>query len=474
MVTDEKCDDLIEAIFHDPSRLNKFDISEFLKKEDKSNPFNHPTIIHFILDELQYPFKDPRPDHVDLSTDEIFYLLINESKTTFDEGHFVVARVINIDEQHVKCKLANDLDSTLWIKDIFDENSKEGLRLDKLDKEALKEKFPEGMSFQARIKQINRMKFKVDLTAKNSDLSNHKKWIQISELYNYFKPVESEDFENQSFIKTVYNEKRVNKYSYRSINHPAFKNYSYISCIEYLQDKKIGDYLFRPSSRGANHFTLSWKFYDHVYSHLDIIEENKVPGASIGNRLVLKNENYASIKEVVDRYLTPCLKLTTEAIANRKFIPFDNTDNLDDILYEMKSKDSSIIHYIITILKEYPQYIVLAYISKHVTKEYIEVKPKGYYFHEEYFASLENLFTWFKKNMTVDSYRTYVKSKKAPSLVVNVVKEEKRDEREHNVSNDYWDNSSNRSPSQRTPSHRSPNRSYNRSERSDYGKYSLL
>ena len=455
-----KSDSQIEAILQDPRRLNNFDIIEFQKKyEEKgsNNINNHPITIRFIIEELQNPFKDPRPEHIDLSTDEIFYLLVNETKSTFDEGHFVVAKVVRIDEQHVKCKLSNDLDATLWIKDIFDENSKEGLRLDKLDKEKLKEKFPEGMSFQARIKQINRMKFKVDLTAKNSDLSNHKKWIQISELYNHFRPVESEDFENQAFNK-IKNEEKVAKYTHRNINHPSYKNFSYISCIEYLSDKKVGDYVFRSSSRGSNHLTLSWKFYDHVYSHLDILEENKVPGASMGSRLMLKGESYASIKEIIDRFITPCFKLVKEVLANRKFVHCDNVPALDEILHEQKSKDNTIIHYLVTILKEFPQFIVLGYISKHVTKEYIEVKPKGFYFHEEYFSSLDTLFTWFKKNMSLELYKTYVKKKPVPALVLNQPKEEKRDD--YSVNNDYFENSSNRSPSLRTPSHRSPSRNY--------------
>ena len=201
------CDQQLEVIFNEPAHINNFDLNDFLKRsESDKGQSNNQINIKFIIEEFQGPFKDPRPEHIDLSTEEIFYLLINETKATFNEGHFVVAKVTRIDEQHVKlpngtfsktlhvkCKLSNGLDATLWIKDIFDEKSEEGSRLDKLDKETLKNKFPEGMNFQARIRQINRLKFKVDLTAKNTDLSDHRKYIAVSELYQYFNPNEAED-----------------------------------------------------------------------------------------------------------------------------------------------------------------------------------------------------------------------------------------------------------------------------------------
>lgn len=39
---------------------------------------------------------------------------------------------------------------------------------------------------------------------------------------------------------------------------------SHFAVIEYLQDKPMGDFIFRPSSKGGNYLNLTWKFYDKI------------------------------------------------------------------------------------------------------------------------------------------------------------------------------------------------------------------
>ena len=75
--------------------------------------------------------------------------------------------------------------------------------------------------------------------------------------------------------------------------HEKFKNVGCQGCIDYLRNRDIGDCLFRPSSRGLNNLTLTWKFYKQVYSHIDIVEEDKLPGTIISNKLRIGNEIYS-------------------------------------------------------------------------------------------------------------------------------------------------------------------------------------
>lgn len=47
-----------------------------------------------------------------------------------------------------------------------------------------------------------------------------------------------------------------------------------------------------------------------------------------------------------------------------------------------KADDNSKIPYRFTILDKYPQYVVMGYIpKKEVVREFIKVKPRGYFFH---------------------------------------------------------------------------------------------
>ncbi|MBK8157228.1 MAG: hypothetical protein IPK55_15315 [Streptococcus sp.] len=38
----------------------------------------------------------------------------------------------------------------------------------------------------------------------------------------------------------------------------------------------MGAYIFRPSSLGDDHLTLTWKFYTDIYQHIDIQELERV------------------------------------------------------------------------------------------------------------------------------------------------------------------------------------------------------
>ena len=57
-------------------------------------------------------------------------------------------------------------------------------------------------------------------------------------------------------------------------------------------------------------------------------------------------------------------------------------DDLKQALEQEKLEDSARIPYRFTISDKYPQYVIMAYIpKKDVVREFIKVKPRGYFFH---------------------------------------------------------------------------------------------
>lgn len=62
-----------------------------------------------------------------------------------------------------------------------------------------------------------------------------------------------------------------------------------------LRKEDISNFYFRPSTRGNNYLTLSWKFYDNIFVHINIEEHNKPVGANIGQRLRISDENYENL-----------------------------------------------------------------------------------------------------------------------------------------------------------------------------------
>lgn len=51
-----------------------------------------------------------------------------------------------------------------------------------------------------------------------------------------------------------------------------------------------GDVIIRPSSKGENHLTVTWKVNDGIYQHVDVREEGKENAFSLGATLWINTE----------------------------------------------------------------------------------------------------------------------------------------------------------------------------------------
>lgn len=77
-----------------------------------------------------------------------------------------------------------------------------------------------------------------------------------------------------------------------------------------------GDVIIRPSSKGENHLTVTWKVSDGIYQHVDVREEGKENAFSLGATLWINSEVRASTCPppipllLSERHCSGCLHLT--------------------------------------------------------------------------------------------------------------------------------------------------------------------
>lgn len=118
-----------------------------------------------------------------------------------------------------------------------------------------------------------------------------------------------------------------------------------------MKDREIGEFIFRPSSKGADHLTLTWKFFKNNIVHIDIAEQDKDVGASIGKKLMIGTEDvFENLQEIVERYIMPCNRLVRDACGHIKFKECDTQEELEQVLKDEKASDSNRIPYRITVL----------------------------------------------------------------------------------------------------------------------------
>lgn len=105
-----------------------------------------------------------------------------------------------------------------------------------------------------------------------------------------------------------------------------------------LGSSEVGDFVFRPSTRSEDSITLTWKFWKKHFVHIDITEQEKAPGASIGNRLIISNDYFENVREIVERYIIPCNRLVREVNKHTKFCDAESFEELEERLKQEKKE----------------------------------------------------------------------------------------------------------------------------------------
>lgn len=411
MRNDEKLKEGTDELMEHLNTTLKTDVTEHEKESFKTK---------WLIKEFCYPFKDPRDQAArnftdqQLSSLELFYCLIDETEQTFKQGMIVSATVIKVYQPNdqmparIQCRLENGLDANI------NQNDADFFAT------VVKGSIVQGRVNSIKIGQSNKDEnFSVNLKCKQDDLRRLDMFV--GELEN----VPEEDLIDQKF--TVQEEQAINnrqklQIAMRRIQHGRFQNITCEQAVERLKREDNGEFYFRPSSRGTNNLTLTWKFFESSIVHIDIQEFDKAVGANIGSTLKISNETYETLQEIVERYITPCNRSLREVIMHAKFLRCKSMDEMKTQLENEKKQDASKIPYRVTILDDYPQHLILAYIPKtEVVREFVKVKPRGYFFHQRYLCPFQMLINWFKKNFKNRDYQAVLKRATSPQRIAGGV-----------------------------------------------------
>lgn len=408
MRNDEKLKESTDELKEHLTNTLKTDVTEQYKEGAKTD---------WLIKEFLYPFKDPRDQSARNFTDqqldstELFYCLIDETAQTFKQGMIVSATVIRVYAQNeqmparIQCRLENGLDANI------NENDADFFGT------VQKGSIVQGRVNSIKIGQSSKDEtFSVNLKCKQNDLRRLDMFV--GELENN---IPEEDLIDQKFSvqeEMAMQTRAKMQIAMRRIQHGRFANITCEKAVENLKREDNGEFYFRPSSRGSNNLTLTWKFFETNIVHIDIQEFDKAVGANIGSRLKISNEYYETLQEIVERYITPCNRSLREVTLHAKFLRCKSMDEMKTHLENEKKQDAAKIPYRVTILDEYPQHLILAYIPKtDVVREFIKVKPRGYFFHQRYLCPFQMLINWFKKNFKNRDYQTLLRRATSPQRI---------------------------------------------------------
>ena len=224
-------------------------------------------------------------------------------------------------------------------------------------------------------------------------------------------------------------------YVTRVIIHPSFRNITYSDAEKLMQTMQQGEAIIRPSSKGDDHLTVTWKVTDDVHQHIDVREEGKENKYSLGRSLWIGNEEFEDLDEIIARHINPMAAYTSELLDFKyyKSSVMGMKDKAEEILKEQKKDNPGGIPYIVSAAKvmqinlfvqkhtlkkylncslrlniynltyeffqNYPGKFMLSYLPRtRCRHEYISVSPDGFRFRGNNFPRVNDLFRWFKEH----------------------------------------------------------------------------
>ncbi|KAF7990730.1 hypothetical protein HCN44_000535 [Aphidius gifuensis] len=435
---DENATKALEEILDKPNILEDLDLDTYAEQIVDESGEKRLTL-EDIRTELHGFFKDLRVPYEKPDSQQLFELLTKETQDTFYVGKKIDGFIIKInkkkpiEERRDEIHPVRNNDTRLWKcsycnKDDFIELSHVWNHLDNEEctgkLTGIKIKFDNGITgyikiknmsddnttdipdniqintpIKSRIISINIDKFNVECSIKKSDLDDIDNVWSLKKDDYYDNEQEKIDLD---IVKSEKIQQNLRVYHIRIITNKYFKNVNYPETENIMKhhSTKQGDAVIRPSSKGCDHLTITWKVTDNVFHHIDIREEDKPNSFSVGRRLFIGEQEFDDLYEIMTNYVKP-LAENAATIINYKYYKssvLGSQVKADNILKKQQIINPKYIPYILSVFERIPTYFMLSYLPHNkVYHEYIQITSNGFIYREKEFKNFQKLLRWFKE-----------------------------------------------------------------------------
>uniref|UniRef100_A0A670YVV9 SPT6 homolog, histone chaperone and transcription elongation factor n=1 Tax=Pseudonaja textilis TaxID=8673 RepID=A0A670YVV9_PSETE len=424
----------LEEILENPERLKDLDLDAFAEELERQGYGDKHITLYDIRAELSCRYKDLRSPYRSPNSEEVFNMLTKETPETFYIGKLIICNVTGIAHRRPQGEsydqaIRND-ETGLWqcpfcqqdnfpelseVWNHFDSGSCPGqaigvkTRLDNgvtgfiptkfLSDKVVKrpeERVKVGMTVHCRIMKIDIEKFSADLTCRTSDLMDRSNEWKLPKDAHYDFANEAADHKQDEELKR---KQQRTTYIKRVIAHPSFHNINFKQAEKMMESMDQGDVIIRPSSKGENHLTVTWKVCDNIYQHVDVREEGKENAFSLGSTLWINTEEFEDLDEIVARYVQPMASFARDLLSHKYYQDCSGGDRkkLEELLVKTKKEKPTFIPYFICACKDLPGKFLLGYQPRGKPRiEYVTVTPEGFRYRNHVFPTVNGLFRWFK------------------------------------------------------------------------------
>ncbi|KAH8688771.1 putative transcription elongation factor SPT6 [Talaromyces proteolyticus] len=363
-------------------RVNDLILEEYAEQLEKNLNQRKRATLETIRAELQQPYEELRKQFVFPSTDEIFTMLTGETNETLADGMIVSMSIKRITPDHIEGKLDCGVEVLVPESDITDRHD--------IPPKSL---FQIHQSVQGKILYLNKKTFTCNMSLREDKVSR-----------GYQRPIERprgewDDVQEQEDRDLLQEKTKTESRFVRVIKHPLFRAYNSKQAEEYLGGQNRGDCVIRPSSKGPDHLTITWKVSDGVYQHIDVLELDKENEYAVGRILKIGGKyTYSDLDELIVSHVQTMARKVDEMMAHEKYQNGTKADTEKWLTtYTMANPKRSV--YAFCINPKYPGYFFLCFKAGQnaaLQSWNVKVIPQGYELQRNPYPDMRALCNGFK------------------------------------------------------------------------------
>ncbi len=361
---------------------------------------NKARVMQAMKEEMLHPYAEKRAEFVPVERRDAFWLTVDDTPDLLAQGKLVQCFVRNVSKNVVRVELEYDNIPGVITREMLSDKQIE----------SAEEVVAQGMAMNARIIDVNYERWEVNLVSKTSELNNHDRYEnprQLEESNPHLRWIQAEhdrlalmqekarrELERQSRLQ------RQGQAAMRVVDHPAFRNFTVDDTIKSLEDAPCGEAIFRPSSKGKDFLTLSYKGIKDVIVHVMVAEKDKPHEHALGRKLSIKgvNEEYEDLDEVIARYVNPIASLMVTLSEHRRFSDLPAAQ-IEQLLRQEKAGNSNQIAYRIGFDDKNPGFFKIFFLSNtSIQYEAISMRPNGFRLKSRMFLTVNEMLEWWKRH----------------------------------------------------------------------------
>ncbi|KAK7964989.1 transcription factor atf1 [Apiospora saccharicola] len=392
---------IVRKLFKDDEqeKVNELILEEYAEQLEKNYSQRKRATLETIRAELQAPYEELRRNFGVLNADQIFVMFTGETKDSLAEGMVVSVNVRVVKDDFAIAKLDCGIEGRIEAHEVTSRGNV-----------SIKEVIHVGQTTQAKILELNRKDFMAKLSMREDSLRRPYKKYGDHDRSIWDVALENKD-------KEAGQEKdRVTGRAQRVVKHNLFKPFNSFDAEQWLGSKDKGDVVIRPSGKGNDHLTITWKVADGVYQHLDVLELQKENDFTLGKKLLIGSKTYTDLDELIQEHVRAMARMVDQMMNHDKFKK-GSLSELEKWLTAYSDANPTRSIYAFCIDPKHPGYFHLCFKANKAAKIgnwMVRIIPNGFEFLKEKYPNMRDLCNGFKTRFNVEIARMVENAKRGP------------------------------------------------------------